>query len=101
MIAPQFTPEEKRILYRILARPSRGKDGFFFYAVFIFPSLIIAVYGVWNSDFAATLVAYGALLFVVLTYLIYTHGDGQALYSAITKYEKSVGALINRGEREG
>jgi len=52
MEAPQFTPEEKRILYRILARPSRGKDGFFFYAVFIFPSLIIAVYGVWNSDFA-------------------------------------------------
>jgi len=61
-----FTPEERHTVLLCL-QPLAGKpERRLWYVAFILPSLLFALYGVWNQDFVATLVAYVALLIVAL-----------------------------------
>jgi hypothetical protein len=88
-----FTPEERHAVLLCLMPSAKRPERRFWYAAFVLPSLLFALYGLWNRDFLATLVAYVALLTVALMYLSYRTRASDHLRSALEKYEEKVGAL--------
>lgn len=63
-----FTPEERHTVLLCL-QPLAGKpERRLWYVAFILPSLLFALYALWNQDFVAMLVAYVALLTVALMF---------------------------------
>ena len=63
------------------------------YGAYVLPSVFFAAYGVWRKDFAAALVAYVALLVVVLSYLGWAREANERLRAALEKYEARTEAL--------
>lgn len=57
------------------------------------PVAVVRLYGLWNQDFVAMLVAYVALLTVALMYLARDTTRSGHLRTALEKYEAKVGAL--------
>ncbi len=90
---PSFTAEEKRIVARVLFREPKKKVTLFIYFVSILPSMLFAGYSVWVQDWRAGLLAYVALLVMVVLYANDAQNTAYPLYSAIKKYEAVVGAL--------
>jgi hypothetical protein len=82
----QLTPEERSTILRYLARPPRGRfDYFFAFAVYLIPSFLFALYGVWRSDFVAVAVAYLVLLIAIVYIIGYQTRSSRPFYSAIKK----------------
>ena len=95
-----FTPEERHTVLLCL-QPLAGKpERRLWYVAFILPSLLFALYGLWNQDFVAMLVAYVALLIVALMYLARDTTRSGHLRTALEKYEAKVGALRPPGPGE-
>ena len=88
-----FTPEERHAVLLCLIPSAKRPERRFWYVAFVLPSLLFALYGLWNRDFLAMLVAYIALLSVALMYLSYRTRASDHLRSALEKYEERVGAL--------
>jgi hypothetical protein len=63
------------------------------YVAYILPSVLFALYALWNQDFVAALVAYLALLVVAVLYLNYSGRYSEHFRSILAKYEEKVGAL--------
>jgi hypothetical protein len=85
--------EEKAVIWRILQESPKKLSAVFDYGVYVLPTLLFAGYGIWKMEFAAMLVAYVALLIVVVLYLSYSHRSAGHLRNALKKYEAEVGAL--------
>jgi hypothetical protein len=89
----RFTDEEKAVIWKVLKK-SPGKFGAVFdYGVYVLPTILFSGYGLWKSDFAAMVVAYLALLIVVVLYLSHSHKTSESLRTALQKYENKVNAL--------
>jgi lipid-A-disaccharide synthase-like uncharacterized protein len=88
-----LTPEERRLVFLYLKPGARAPERRLWYVAFILPSLLFAIYSLWNRDFVAALVAYVALLAVALMYLSYSSRQSEHLRSALEKYEAAIGAL--------
>jgi hypothetical protein len=88
-----FTPQEKKLIARYLHEASEPWNSLLSYGAYILPTVLFAGYGLWNRDFVATLIAYGALLFFVILSLQY-HRRYEVLWlSILRKYEAKTGAL--------
>ena len=83
----EFTAEERRFIASYLQGRSRMLDKTLHYGAFISPSVLFALYALWKQDFAAALVAYGALLIVAIVYLNYSGQYADTLRSVLEKYE--------------
>jgi len=88
-----LTTEEKRVVRQFLVQKRSRLDAVFEYGIYVAPSLAFALYGIWRVDLIAVLVAYGALLSVVVLYLSRARRWSQPLKSAVRKYEQAVNAL--------
>lgn len=93
-----LTDEEKAIIWRIL-KTKPGKLGAMFdYGVYVLPTILFSGYGLWKNDFMAMVVAYLALLIIVILYLSYSHKTSDSLRTALEKYESKVNALRENEE---
>lgn len=90
-----LTDGEKRLLGRVLHTPPRKYDSLFDYGFYISPSVLFAVYGLWNEDFVAVLVAYTALLLAAVFYLSYMRDYYKLMHSILTKYEAKAGLFAS------
>jgi hypothetical protein len=82
----QLTPEERSTITRYLARPPRGRfDYFVAYAIYLIPSFVFAIYGIWKNDFIAVAVAYLVLLIAILYIIGYQTRSSGLFYAAIKK----------------
>jgi len=91
-----LTTEEKRVVRQFLVQKRSRLDAVFEYGICIAPSLAFAIYGIWRADLIAILVAYGALLTVVVLYLSKARRWSEPLKTAVRKYEETVNALAPR-----
>lgn len=85
-----LSDDEKALVSRLIQEKSDYKRLMFDYAVYILPTAAFAAYGIIKEDFFAVLVAYGALLFMVIIYIGYTHQLSKTLRSALLKYEEKI-----------
>lgn len=96
----KFTTEEKLLASRILKEKRGRAQAFFGYAVYIFPSLLFASYGLYKTDFGAIVVAYLALLLVAIIYLSYANNSSMTLKGLIEKYEEQIKSLANSSNKK-
>ena len=85
----ELTKEERAAVDSMIKRKISKGEVAFSYAIYIVPSLLFAIYALWKQDFVASLVAYSALLIVVVWYLAYSFSSGKHLYLALVKYENA------------
>ena len=85
----EFTEKEKQIINRILLRPPGKMQILYDYGIYLLPSIVFVIYGIWNKDLIAVVVSYGVLAIIVIIYLSYTREDGKHLYSVIKKRRQS------------
>jgi hypothetical protein len=90
-----FTDEEKYIITSYLHKPPGGVWIIFQRSVYVIPSLIFAIYGVFKWDLMAILVAYIALLLYIIWDLGASERAAKSFHSVIRKYETHVEALRN------
>jgi hypothetical protein len=83
-----FTEEERRLIAAYLRSVQKRIEIGMWYAAYVVLSLLFAVYGLLNQDFAAALVAYLALLGVALMDLSYTFQHTNTFRSLLRKYER-------------
>jgi len=83
----ELTDDEKRYISAFLQHRSQTADFVFHYGAYILPSLLFAMYALWNGDFVAALVAYAALLVVVLLYLSQAKRSSDIFRSILEKCE--------------
>jgi hypothetical protein len=88
-----LTPQERHTVLLCLRPSARVPERRIWYTAYILPSVLFALYSVYQRDFVAALVAYIALLIVALMYLSYSTRYSDHLRSALEKYEAQVGAL--------
>lgn len=91
MDAINLTDAEKRAVALYLYK-SKRLDVFLNSAIYIGPSIVFAGYGFVKNDFLALLVAYVAMLLVVLYWLVTASKDAIGLNGALAKYEAFVAA---------
>src|SRR5262249_13332221 len=93
LMADLFTPEERHTVILCLEPVAGRPEKRLWYVAFLLPSGLFALYGLWNQDFLAMLVAYIALLSVALMYLGRSSQRLDYLRTALEKYEAQVCAL--------
>ena len=94
----QLTSKERSTIERYLARPPRGRlDYFSSFAVYIVPSFLFALYGLWKSDFVAVGMAYLVLLIAIAYIIAYQSRSSGLFYSAINKLAKNSSAAAAAG----
>jgi hypothetical protein len=81
----QPSEAETRTIASLLRPRSSGLERATIYGAYVLPSAIFASYSIWRRDFVAALVAYVALLMVVLLYLRWAHDASGRLRSAVDK----------------
>jgi hypothetical protein len=81
-----LTPEEQSTITRYLARPPRGRaDYFSAFAVYLVPSFLFVLYGLWKRDFVAVALAYLTLLIAIVYIIGYQTRSSGLFYTAIQK----------------
>lgn len=94
----QLTDDEKRYIAAYLQPRSRAADFVFQYGAYILPSLLFAIYALWNRDFVAALVAYAALLVVALLYLSHAQKSSDTFRSLLEKFDAVASAKAGPGK---
>ena len=88
-----LTAEERSTISRYLADPRGRTEIFLQCAIYFVPSLLFGLYGLWEGDLGALVVAYVVLLGLV-AYLIQRQLRANPLFrSAIRKLVDNCGAL--------
>ena len=95
----QLTSEEQSTIRRYLARPPRGRlDYFSGFAIYLVPSFLFAIYGIWKSDFVAVALAYLVLLIAIVYIIGYQTRSSGLFYSAIKKLAEGPGESTGTGD---
>jgi hypothetical protein len=92
MMARDFTEQERRLVALFVHYRHGVRERVLVYVAYVLPSILVASYGFSNADFAASLLAYLALLFPATVYLGRYRRNLDLLRSIIEKYEAKLDA---------
>jgi hypothetical protein len=88
-----FNEEERQLIASYLLPTSKWCERSTWYVVYILPSALFALFGLWHRDYAATLVAYLALFVTTVWFLSYSTRYSNCFRSILMKYESQINAL--------
>lgn len=82
-----FTEQERQLVALFVNYRHGVRERVLVYVAYVLPSILFATYGFSNADFAATMLAYLALLFPATVYLGRYGRNLDLVRSIIEKYE--------------
>jgi len=92
MMSRDFTEQEQRLVALFVHYRHGVRERILVYVAYVLPSILFATYGFSNADFAASLLAYLALLLPASVYLGRYRRTLDLFRSIIEKYEAKLRA---------